>query len=666
MAYTLTTSDGSVTITIPDGQFDNSTGLTFAGPNAVGYGQSLDQNILTLLDNFASNSSPSGTNLQGQLWFNKSNQTLNVFTTQGYLPVSGITISTSQPTNANPGNTWFNSSTNQYYFYDGTNWNLIGPLYTKANGVSGAIPVVVNDASIAGVTHNIVKLQFGNVVIATLSSDSPFVPSPGIDGFSQIRPGITLNSSITNTALNTNVVGNLTGDVVGNLTGNVTATTLSGSLTGNVTGNVLATTVLTNTLTATTITGNTVSQFGQATNFSTGNALITGGTLTGLANVATVNLITSTITGTTATFSGTISATSPSFAGTPTAPTANPGTNTAQIATTAFVSNAVTTGINGLSTMAFQSANNVNIIGGNIGGITNLSATAGTLNVITSTNQTTTNLVATNFITGNAVITGGYINSVANISTPVLTATNSTIGTLGATNFVTGNAVITGGTVSGLSSLSATTLSGTTLSLSSALTGTTATFSGAISATSPSFAGTPTAPTANPGTNTAQIATTAFVQHVASSLGTMSSQNGTSVNITGGSITGSYALNAATATTAGYASSAGNGGVTSVNGSSGAVTIAGLGLSGTSWHAVGRAFNTQYTNSYNYPIAVSATATCAVTSTIQAYVNGMLIAWYQWQFNGCGSYGGTFIIVPPGATYQLNSSQGVQNWVELY
>lgn len=196
MAYTLTTSDGSVTITIPDGQFDNSTGLTFAGPNAVGYGQSLDQNILTLLDNFASNSSPSGTNLQGQLWFNKSNQTLNVFTTQGYLPVSGITISTSQPTNANPGNTWFNSSTNQYYFYDGTNWNLIGPLYTKANGVSGAIPVVVNDASIAGVTHNIVKLQFGNVVIATLSLDPAFVPTPTIGGFSRIYPGITINESL--------------------------------------------------------------------------------------------------------------------------------------------------------------------------------------------------------------------------------------------------------------------------------------------------------------------------------------------------------------------------------------------------------------------------------------------------------------------------------------
>lgn len=49
------------------------------------------------------------------------------------------------------------------------------------------------------------------------------------------------------------------------------------------------------------------------------------------------------------------------------------------------------------------------------------------------------------------------------------------------------------------------------LDVSGVLTGATATFSGAISSVSPSFTGTPTAPTAASGTNTTQIATTAFV-----------------------------------------------------------------------------------------------------------------------------------------------------------
>ena len=127
-----------------------------------------------------------------------------------------------------------------------------------------------------------------------------------------------------------------------------------------------------------------------------------------------------------------------------------------------------------------------------------------------------------------------------------------------------------------------------------------------------------------------------------------------------------YATNAGTATNAGYATNAGTATTASnalaLNGQS----KLGLGITGEIWHGVGRAFNTGYVNPYSYPIAVSATATCAVTSVIYAYVNGQLVSFFQWQFNGCGSFGGAFIIVPPYSTYQLNSGQGVYNWVELY
>jgi hypothetical protein len=53
---------------------------------------------------------------------------------------------------------------------------------------------------------------------------------------------------------------------------------------------------------------------------------------------------------------------------------------------------------------------------------------------------------------------------------------------------------------------------------------------------SPSLTGTPTAPTANVGTNTTQIATTAFVTTATGTLGTMSTQNANAVAITGGAI----------------------------------------------------------------------------------------------------------------------------------
>lgn len=55
---------------------------------------------------------------------------------------------------------------------------------------------------------------------------------------------------------------------------------------------------------------------------------------------------------------------------------------------------------------------------------------------------------------------------------------------------------------------------------------------------SPTFTGTPAAPTASSGTNTTQLATTAFVKTAVNALGTMALQNASSVAITGGTITG--------------------------------------------------------------------------------------------------------------------------------
>lgn len=68
---------------------------------------------------------------------------------------------------------------------------------------------------------------------------------------------------------------------------------------------------------------------------------------------------------------------SPTLTGTPLAPTAAGGTNTTQIATTAFVNTAVTTLSSTLGTMATQSASNVAITGGSITGITDLAVADG-------------------------------------------------------------------------------------------------------------------------------------------------------------------------------------------------------------------------------------------------------------------------------------------------
>lgn len=75
------------------------------------------------------------------------------------------------------------------------------------------------------------------------------------------------------------------------------------------------------------------------------------------------------VTGSTGTGSVVLSA-SPTLTGTPLAPTAANGTNTTQIATTAFVGAAVTIATGSLGTMSTQNSNNVSITGGNINSLT--------------------------------------------------------------------------------------------------------------------------------------------------------------------------------------------------------------------------------------------------------------------------------------------------------
>ena len=127
------------------------------------------------------------------------------------------------------------------------------------------------------------------------------------------------------------------------------------------------------------------------------------------------------------------------------------------------------------------SSPNVVITGGYVNGLANITATQGTItnfssaNISGVANGNFTTLVATNFSSPNVVITGGYVNSLANLSATQGTFTNLSAAniagvangnftTLVATNLSSGNIQGTGGTVTGLTNLTATTAQATNLS----------------------------------------------------------------------------------------------------------------------------------------------------------------------------------------------------------
>jgi hypothetical protein len=156
--------------------------------------------------------------------------------------------------------------------------------------------------------------------------------------------------------------------------------------------------------------------FYNAISGSVGNYTVNGNlTVTGTTALTGATTITGALGGSTATFSGAISSVSPTFTGTPTVTTAAPGTNTTQAASTAFVGAAITVATGSLGTMSTQNANNVNITGGSITGITDLAVADG------GTGRST--LTANNVVLGNG--TSG-VNFVAPSTSGNLLVSNGT------------------------------------------------------------------------------------------------------------------------------------------------------------------------------------------------------------------------------------------------
>ena len=82
MAYILNYSGG--TITVNDGTVNTDTSIQLPGRNFAGYGSFIDQNLVTMMQNFAGATNPSNA-IRGQLWFDTGSNKLkyNVSATKG-------------------------------------------------------------------------------------------------------------------------------------------------------------------------------------------------------------------------------------------------------------------------------------------------------------------------------------------------------------------------------------------------------------------------------------------------------------------------------------------------------------------------------------------------------------------------------------------------------
>ena len=201
MAYKINNTFGTLLVTLADGTIDvATTDLTLIGKGYAGFGERLNENLVKLLENFNNTSAPTN-KIQGQLWYDKTNNQINVYTGSKFKPVGSTTNSATAPTNAVLGDMWFDTTNTQLYVYTGSAWTLIGPTTVAGSGVTQVISESPEDNT--GVKRSILKLVSNDTVVGVVSNLA-FTPSSTETlgaalisaGFSSVAQGIQLSTAV--------------------------------------------------------------------------------------------------------------------------------------------------------------------------------------------------------------------------------------------------------------------------------------------------------------------------------------------------------------------------------------------------------------------------------------------------------------------------------------
>jgi hypothetical protein len=514
---------------------------------------------------------------------------------------------------------------------NGTTWNHpLVPTQPMADRSNNAASTLFVAQWIDDIQNDLVNFTSTNVTQAWVSQNFAPINSPNFTGIPTgptANPGNTTGQLATTAFVQAAITGGTAGVASFNTrTGAVTLTTLDITNAG---GAPLASPALSGTPTAPTATaGTNTTQIASTAFVHAAVAAIPAPVTSFNTRTGAVTLVLTDVTAV-----GGAPLAGPTFTGIPSAPTAAPSTNTTQIATTAFVTAAISalpanvTTFNGRSGAVSLIQNDVSAVGGAL--LASPSFTGAPLAPTASPGTSTTQIATTAFVTsaiaaiatgvtsfntrtGPVTLTTADVTSAggAPLASPTFTgvpagptaspATNTT--QLATTAFVAAAiAAIGTGVTSFNTRTGAVTLSSADVSAAG----------GALLA-SPTFTGVPSAPTATAGTNTTQLATTQFVTAAISAINvgvtTFNTRSG-AVTLSGTDITGAGGLLSATAAST-YLPLAGGTvtGTLTVQPSSGAANVYTVAPAGSSAN--------HYLN-----VGTSQWDVCNVTGTMQIFDN---------------------------------------------
>jgi len=205
MPYNINKYDGTLVAVVEDGTVDNTLDISLIGRNYAGYGEVQNENLVHLLENFASGTEPPR-KITGQIWYDTRVKKLKFFDGNKFKSAGGTEIGNLKPSGLSVGDFWYNTETNQLYSCSGDdNFVLIGP-----QAVQNAQTTELKSSSVddnQGDPHPIIKGIIDGKVIFIISKTAFTLPTIDLDVdlvenglpiFTTIKKGITLANTPSN------------------------------------------------------------------------------------------------------------------------------------------------------------------------------------------------------------------------------------------------------------------------------------------------------------------------------------------------------------------------------------------------------------------------------------------------------------------------------------
>jgi len=194
MSYIINKYNGDQVAIVTDGTIDTTLDVKLIGKNYAGYGETQNENLVFMLENFAHTSAPSKP-MKGQIWFDSGTSKLKFFDTGAkWRTTGGAEIGPTPPLGLTIGDFWFDTLNKQLNAWDGATYVLVGP---QAAGTATTEMVSKNVQDTNDTSHPIIAAMVNGETVFIISHDAEFTlaNTHHIDGYGSIQKGITLRNT---------------------------------------------------------------------------------------------------------------------------------------------------------------------------------------------------------------------------------------------------------------------------------------------------------------------------------------------------------------------------------------------------------------------------------------------------------------------------------------